>query len=406
MENPFESSKTPPESTRSGARSALWILALAAALERFGYFGVRSVLGLYLVDQLAGAGWDRGSASAALGWAAASGPFALILGGIVADRLIGPRRALVAGPAVMALGIGLLMAPSPAVPPLALMLMMAGSGLFRPALYAAAGGVLAGDDPRREAVFTLAWLPVNIGAFFAPLVCATLGEAVGWSAAFATAAGALVVAAVLLGASRASLEPTPRAPREGVGVAALAALALTLAVFSILKSAVAPAPPGNVAGLLSTALVLPISLLAAWVWTTLRRRGAGPSAPTVMALGMVAVAVGNAIAHGAALVGGTETSLAATLVGSSLEELGAVCIGPIALAEATRRAPTRFVATSVAIALVVTSTLPFASGAAPWIAQSLGEVGALGARAALLLPAAVLLVLARGSSRTTPSLGS
>src|SRR5215471_3224386 len=176
--------------------------------ERFSYYGMRALLVLYMVKYLL----EPDRAATVLGLDAfrrmlesvfgplATQPFASqiygsytglvyltpILGGLLADRVLGQRRTVILGAVLMA--IGHFMMAFETLFLLALLALILGNGAFKPNISTQVGGLYAPGDPRRDRAFSIFYVGINLGAFLAPLVCGTLGEEVGWHYGF-TAAG-------------------------------------------------------------------------------------------------------------------------------------------------------------------------------------------------------------------------
>lgn len=162
--------------------TGLYTLFFTEMWERFSYYGMRALLVLYLVHAL---GYARGDALHL--YAVYTGLVYLtpILGGYIADRWLGTRRAVLVGAMVMALGHFAMAVP--ALLHLALGLLIAGNGFFKPNISTLVGSLYMPDDARRDSGFTIFYMGINLGAFLSPLVCGTLGEKFGWHYGFATA---------------------------------------------------------------------------------------------------------------------------------------------------------------------------------------------------------------------------
>jgi proton-dependent oligopeptide transporter, POT family len=150
--------------------------------ERFSYYGMRALLVLYLVHAL---GYQRSDALELYAVYTALVYISPLIGGYLADRYLGTRKAILIGGITMALGHFAM-----AFPPLlhlALGLLIAGNGFFKPNLATLLGTYYRENDARRDPGFTIYYMGVNLGAFFSPLVAGTLGEKVGWHYGFASA---------------------------------------------------------------------------------------------------------------------------------------------------------------------------------------------------------------------------
>lgn len=170
----------------------LYVLFSAEAWERFSYYGMRALLVLYLVNHLQ---YDREDALEIYGLYTGLVYLTPLIGGYLADRYLGARKAVLIGGTVMALG-HLAMAFEPLLFE-ALGLLIVGNGFFKPNISTIVGGLYHENDPRRDGGFTIFYMGINLGAFFSPIVCGTLGENIGWHWGFG-AAGIGMIAGLLV----------------------------------------------------------------------------------------------------------------------------------------------------------------------------------------------------------------
>src|SRR4051812_16616515 len=202
--------------------------------ERFSYYGMRALLVLYMVKYLL----HPGAAEAVIGLTtthraleAVFGPLAIqpfasqiyglytglvyftpILGGLLADRLLGQRNTVIVGAVLMAIGHFMM-----AFEPLflfALAALILGNGAFKPNISTQVGGLYAPDDPRRDRAFSIFYVGINLGAFLAPLVCGTLGEKIGWHYGFATAGVGMTIGLAIYLYALPTLPPDDLARRK------------------------------------------------------------------------------------------------------------------------------------------------------------------------------------------------
>ncbi len=159
-----------PQGLRSLYFTELW--------ERFSYYGMRALLVLFMVAPLADGGLAFSNADAArvYGNYTMAVYMLAIPGGFIADRLIGARRAVKYGGWVIALGHYALAIPMQATFYLGLILIVLGTGLFKPNISALVGALYERRDPRRDAGFSLFYMGINIGAFISPLVTGFLAQ--------------------------------------------------------------------------------------------------------------------------------------------------------------------------------------------------------------------------------------
>lgn len=179
----------PTRATASTSQpTGLYALFFAEAWERFSYYGMRALLVLYMTKHLK---FDKPQALAIYGTYTGLVYLTPFLGGILADKFLGRRKAVVIGGIVMALG-HLAMAFEPLLYP-ALGLLIVGNGFFKPNISTIVGGLYEEGDTRRDAGFTIFYMGINLGAFFSPIVCGALGEKVGWDYGFSAAGIGMVI---------------------------------------------------------------------------------------------------------------------------------------------------------------------------------------------------------------------
>lgn len=197
-----------------GQPRGLTILSLTNMWEQFSYYGMRALLVYYMTKQLL---IGQAQSSFIYGTYTACAYFTPIIGGVIADRYLGKRRAVIIGASIMALGHFMM-----AFEPLfysALAAIAIGNGLFLPSLPSQVGDLYQRDDPRRSWAFNIYYVGINIGGFLAPLICGTLGELYGWHYGFG-AAGVGMVAGLLIylsGQRYLPAEQPRRAEKESEG---------------------------------------------------------------------------------------------------------------------------------------------------------------------------------------------
>lgn len=176
----------------------LYTLFFTEMWERFSYYGMRALLVLYLTSSYAGGGFGLDRPDALEIYAMFTGLVYLtpILGGLLADKLLGQRKAIYIGGLLMALGqFGLAFSigndgseSREFMLNLGLGLLIMGNGFFKPNISTIVGSLYESNDPRKDSAFTIFYMGINLGAFLSPLICGTLGEKVGWQYGFGSAA--------------------------------------------------------------------------------------------------------------------------------------------------------------------------------------------------------------------------
>lgn len=218
-----------------GQPRGLTILFLTNMWEQFSYYGMRTLLVYYMTKQLLlGQQWS----SFVYGTYTACAYFTPIVGGVIADRLLGRRRAIMIGGSIMALGHFMMAFESLFY--VALATIALGNGLFLPSLPSQIDSLYEAADPRRGWAYNVYYVGVNVGGFLAPLICGTLGETLGWHWGFGAAGLGMVSGLIIYSWGRRYLPPEPvREPakrEKGRGfdrqmVAALAAVAIAVTIF-------------------------------------------------------------------------------------------------------------------------------------------------------------------------------
>lgn len=226
---------SPPAGDRAdraflGHPKGLGYLAFTEAWERFSYYGMQSLLVLYMGKQLLLPGHIENVAGfpalnafvqavyspGASPQAIASAIFGLytslvyltpILGGYVADRLLGKTRTVVLGALLMAAGHFMMAFEASFLP--ALLALILGCGCFKGNIASQVGGLYAPADKRRADAFQIFYLGINAGVIAAPLVAGTLGEEVGWHWGFGAAGVGMLASLAIYLSGRRWLPPDP-----------------------------------------------------------------------------------------------------------------------------------------------------------------------------------------------------
>lgn len=171
-----------------GQPRGLTVLFLTNMWEQFSYYGMRALLVYYMTTTLL---FDQETSSSIYGFYTAFAYFTPIIGGTIADRWLGKRRAVIIGATIMAAG-HFMMAFEPAFY-FALATIALGNGLFLPTLPSQINDLYKADDPRRPWAYNVYYVGVNVGAFLAPLVCGFIGEMYGWHYGFGAAGVGMLV---------------------------------------------------------------------------------------------------------------------------------------------------------------------------------------------------------------------
>ncbi len=181
------------QETIFGHPKGLFVLFFTEMWERFSYYGMRAILTLYMVSSAtaagmhAGLGWPIAKALALYGWYTMLVYVMSIPGGILADKFIGQKKAVLIGGLVLVVGHGILAIDTLWTFYAGLLLIILGVGTLKPNISTLVGGLYPQGDPRRDQGFTLFYIGINIGAFLASVVVGAVGEIIGWHYGFGLA---------------------------------------------------------------------------------------------------------------------------------------------------------------------------------------------------------------------------
>jgi proton-dependent oligopeptide transporter, POT family len=379
--------------------------------ERFSYYGMRALLVLYMAKYLL----EPGRAGGVIGldalrtmFEAMFGPLGVqpfasqiyglytglvyltpLIGGLIADRVLGQRRTVIIGATLMAAG-HFMMAFEPLFL-LALTTLIIANGAFKPNIVTQVGGLYAPGDHRRDRAYSIFYVGVNVGAFLAPLVCGTLGEELGWHYGFmAAGVGMTIALAVYLYAlpslppdemhklKAAGLDQKPLDQSEWRAIMALAVLFVPTTLFFATYE-----QQGNTIALwaddytdrtidlvvwhgqipvtwfqaFNPLMIFAFTPLIVGLWARQAQRGREPSTITKMALGCFGVALAYLIMVGAAwFAQGDEASWWWLLAYFVVITVGELYLSPIGLSLVSKAAPARMLSMMMGLWLATSFT--------------------------------------------------
>lgn len=403
--------KLPPSSDVFGQPRGLSFLSGWVFWEAFGFYGPQAILLLYMVEHLL----LPGHIEAVAGFAAfravvenVTGPlssqalgaqifglyiglarFTPVFGGLIGDRWLGRRRAVLLGSVFMAAGFFALAVEALFL--LGLALVIVGSGFASANVQSQVGALYAGGDRRRDDGFQIYYLMLNLGAFVAPLLAGWVAQEWNWPSAFVCAgAGTCVAILVYLWGMRHLPADTLRAakamqPRltahERRATVLLLALVPVMALFWVAQSQVwnvynlwlrdhvdlaiwgwnMPVPWLQALDALAPALLVP-PILTLWRWQA--RRGHEPSDIGKMAIGCAIFGIGTFWLAAASWVFGdaNRVPLLWAVGFHILSNAGWVFFVPISLALYARVAPTKLNAMMLGINIMAVFIGSIASG--------------------------------------------
>ncbi len=172
-----------------GHPAGLFVLFFTEMWERFSYYGMRALLVLFLVSDAAKGGWHWSREDALQLYAFYTGLVYItpVIGGLLADKLLGYRKAVVLGAFLMTLGHASMALESPFFFYTGLILLILGNGAFKPNISSIVGNLYSRTSVKKDGAYTIFYMGINAGAFFGILLCGYIGEKVGWNFGFGLA---------------------------------------------------------------------------------------------------------------------------------------------------------------------------------------------------------------------------
>jgi POT family proton-dependent oligopeptide transporter len=336
------------EHADTGHPKGLYVLFATEMWERFSFYSMLALFTLYMRNPEEGFGW---TAERATGLYANYLMFVYaspLVGGIIADRKLGYRKAVMLGGLFFMAGHGLLSFRSLPAVYAALTCLVIGNGLFKPNVSTMVGNLYPEGSHLKDRAYNIFYMGINVGAFIAPIVMEIVKEKWGYHPAFAVAAFGMVISVGVLWFFRRHVEDTARrkAERMGAGEAAdVAATAVDAPPHGVSQQSTMEAVPEwkrifalvvifaivivfwmvfhqngstltywaddntawDVSGTISNAInpfwIISLTFPLVWFWKWLDSKGKEPSTPTKMAIGMFLTALSFFILFFAARTG-------------------------------------------------------------------------------------------------------
>lgn len=175
-----------------GHPAGLFVLFFTEMWERFSYYGMRTLLVLFLTASLMGNnpgwGWDNASALAIYGSYTSLVYLTPILGGYIADKYLGYRWAVIIGALTMTLGhLSMALEFNKAFMYIGLCLLIIGNGFFKPNMTSIVSEMYKNHPDKKDGAYTIFYMGVNSGAFLGMILCGYIGENIGWNYGFGLA---------------------------------------------------------------------------------------------------------------------------------------------------------------------------------------------------------------------------
>ena len=172
-----------------GQRSGLFVLFFTEMWERFSFYGMRVLLIQFLTAAVLKGGWAWSAEQAG----ALYGTYAMmlyltpILGGIIADKHIGSRKAVIIGAIIMTIGHAAMAFDTQIMFFIGLSCLVIGTGFFKPNMPSILGEMYKDLPEKKDGAYTIFYMGVNAGAFFGMMLCGYIAETQGWHWGFGLA---------------------------------------------------------------------------------------------------------------------------------------------------------------------------------------------------------------------------
>ena len=403
------------------------ILFFTEMWERFSYYGMRGILVLFLVSSTKGGyGWTNEEALKLYGIYTAMVYLMAIPGGIIADKFLGQKKAVIVGGFTLVAGHLLMAYPPVWAFYTALCLVVIGTGLLKPNISTMVGGLYSEGDNRRDSGFTIFYMGINLGALLASIIVGYVGETYGWHYGFSLAGFGMVLGQVVFIWGRKYLkgvgELESSGKTEGIGdkdkifskrekgsnsgllgfnkqewdriIVILISFVIVLVFWASFEQAGGlmnlyalqytdrivmgwEVPASWLQGL-NAFFILTTGGIVASIWIKLARAGKNPPSIFKMGLGTAILGVGFIFMVGASLERNSSESGLSSLhwlvLAYLFHTLGELAISPVSLSFITKVAPRRIVASMMGLYFAVTG---LGNYVAAWIgiwAQRLGEL--------------------------------
>lgn len=174
-----------------GHPAGLFVLFFTEMWERFSFYGMRALLVLFLTTAMTGDNpgwaWSKEQALSLLGTYALMVYLTPIVGGYLADKHLGYRKAVVIGALLMTLGHASMAFETPMFLYIGIAFLIVGNGFFKPNMTSIISKMYEGKEDKKDGAYTIFYMGVNAGAFLGILLCGYIGEKVGWSWGFGLA---------------------------------------------------------------------------------------------------------------------------------------------------------------------------------------------------------------------------
>jgi proton-dependent oligopeptide transporter, POT family len=362
----------------------LYVLFFTELWERFSYYGMRAILVLFIYSSIedGGLGWTKGEALELYGWYTMLVYVMSIPGGILADKMLGQKRTVMLGGALLCLGHLILAFHGMAAFYTGLGLIVLGVGCLKPNISTMVGGLYKKGDSRRDKGFTIFYIGINIGAFLSALIVGYVGQNIGWHYGFGLAGIGMVIGQAVyvwgqkylvgigdyIGAAGNPDKEFMNKPLTKIEKDRMIVLLLSFIIIIVFWGAFEQA--GGLLNIYANEkvnLALPLvdfSVPASWFqsvnaffiitfgtivaayWVNRERKGKEVSSLFKMAVGTIIMGSGFLMMAGAAMEAGSEpfgkSAMFWLVFAYFLHTIGELCSSPVSLSFITKLAPVKY----------------------------------------------------------------
>ncbi len=397
-----------------GHPAGLYILFFTEMWERFSYYGMRALFTLFLVAETTsknpGFGWTNGEALSLYGWYTMLVYVSSIPGGWLADRVLGQKKTVMLGGALLCVGHAILALNSEISFYVGCFFIILGVGCLKPNISSMVGGLYKPKDERRDLGFYIFYMGINIGGFTAPIICGYVGEKINWHYGFGLAAIGMFLGQIvyvwgqkyLKGVGdlisvknekdREILEkPLTSVEKDRVKVLLLSFLLIILfwAAFEqaggLMNLYAQQKTDRNFFGLgvipasvfqsVNSFFIITLATLVGLFWLKWRRKGRESSSLFKMAVGIIVMALGFGFMSAAATeYQNTGSSAMYWLILAYLfHTIGELCASPVSLSFITKLAPLKYASIIMGLYWAATGFGNYVASKLGVLVQSLGD---------------------------------
>lgn len=392
----------------------LYILFFTEMWERFSYYGMRALFTLFLVAETtssnAGFGWTNDEALALYGWYTMLVYVSSIPGGWIADKLLGQKKTVMLGGALLCIGHAVLALNTETTFYLGCFFIILGVGCLKPNISSMVGGLYKAKDERRDLGFYIFYMGINIGGFLAPILCGYVGENISWHYGFGLAAiGMFIGQAVYIWGQKYLINvgnlisrknekdrelldrPLSEIEKDRIKVLLISFLLIILfwaafeqagGLMNLYASQKTDRDffglfeiPASVFQSVNSFFIITLATAVGAFWLKWRKKGRESSSMFKIAVGMIIMALGFGFMSAASLQYEANGSSAMywLILAYLLHTIGELCASPVSLSYITKLAPLKYASIIMGLYWAATGLGNKVAGLIGQASQELGE---------------------------------